>query len=145
MPTKSEAVLIALAAAVEGRLPVGTKFYRNSILPLNLTADGIVILRDGNPGDPEMLMSPPTYVYEHAAEFDVVVNARAGTDPSLLFDTIKAAIGLAIATDRTLGGLCDHVEAEAPILNDEAVEGGLGMTTASIPVKLIYATSDPLA
>ena len=34
--------------------------------------------------------------------------------PQVTFDTLTASIGAAIAGDRTLGGLCDWVEAEAP-------------------------------
>ena len=50
-----------------------------------------------------------------------------------------------LSADRTLGGLCDWVEAEAPRPVDLAVDGAAALKAAVIPVVLHYATSDPLA
>ena len=47
--------------------------------------------------------------------------------------------------DRTLGGLCDWVEAEAPRPVDLPVEGAASLKAAVIPVILHYTTADPLA
>jgi hypothetical protein len=61
------------------------------------------------------------------------------------FDTLTASIGSALAADRTLGGLCDWVEAEAPQPVDLPVEGAASLKAAVIPVVLHYSTADPLA
>ena len=61
------------------------------------------------------------------------------------FDTLCASIGALIAGDRTLGGLCDWFEAEAPRPVDLAVEGAAGLKAAVIQVILHYSTADPLA
>ena len=61
------------------------------------------------------------------------------------FDTLCASIGAALATDRTLGGLCDWVEAEAPRPVDLAVEGAASLKAAVIPVILHYTTTGSLA
>jgi hypothetical protein len=60
------------------------------------------------------------------------------------FDAITASIGAALAADRTLGGLCDWVEAEAPRPVDLPVEGAASLKAAVIPVVLHYSTDDPL-
>ncbi len=60
------------------------------------------------------------------------------------FDTLCANVGAAIAADRTLGGLCDWVEAEAPRPVDLAVEGAASLKAAVVPVILHYSTADPL-
>ena len=70
---------------------------------------------------------------------------RPASAPRLAFDTLCAGIGAAIAADRTLGGLCDWVEAEAPRPVDLPVEGAAGLKAAVIPVILHYSTADPLA
>ena len=49
-----------------------------------------------------------------------------------------------LAADRTLGGLCDWVEAEAPRPVDLAVDGAATLKAAVIPIVLHYAMSDPL-
>jgi hypothetical protein len=61
------------------------------------------------------------------------------------FDALTASIGAAIAADRTLVGLCDWIEAEAPRPVDLPVEGAAGIKAAVIPVILHYSTADPLA
>ena len=51
----------------------------------------------------------------------------------------------AIASDRTLGGLCDRVTAFAPDTSTLAVEGTAQVKGAVVTVELIYTTTDPLA
>jgi hypothetical protein len=46
--------------------------------------------------------------------------------------------------DRTLGGLCDWVEAEAPVPDDVPMDGAVTYRAATIVVRLHYATPDPL-
>ena len=64
---------------------------------------------------------------------------------SLLGLALCAFAGAAIAADRTLGGLCDWVEAEAPRPVDLPVEGAASLKAAVIHVILHYSTADPLA
>lgn len=143
MASKSETVLQALFTALGTTLPVGAKLLRNSVLPERVPAAGAMILRDGTPGDPEALMSPPCYVYEHRAEIDVIVEGtEAAREPA--FDALKLAVQAAIAADRTLGGLCDYVIGEAPAPINLAIEGAEGFKAATIPVVLTYGTTDPL-
>ncbi len=68
-----------------------------------------------------------------------------GADRDAAFDTLVAVIGTALAADRTLGGLCDGVEAEAPRPVDLPVEGAASPKAAIIPVVLHYSTADPLS
>lgn len=143
MASKSETVLQALFAALGTTLPVGAKLLRNSVLPERVPAAGAMILRDGTPGTPEALMSPPLYVYDHRAEIDVVVEGTEAAREAA-FDALKLAIHAAIAADRTLGGLCDYAIGEAPAPINLAIEGAEGFKAATIPVVLTYGTADPL-
>ena len=67
-----------------------------------------------------------------------------GGDRDGAFDALIASIGSAITADRTLGGLCDWVEAEAPRPVDLPVEGAASLKAGVIPVILHYSTADPL-
>ena len=100
-----------------------------------------LLLRDGEPGEPEVTLSPLRYHYQHRAEIEAVVQ---GADRDAAFDTLTASVGAALAADRTLGGLCDWVEAEAPRVVDLPVEGAASLKAAVIPVVLHYSTADPL-
>lgn len=141
----SETVLKALFAALGEAMPVGTTLVRNETIPTRLPQKGWVCLRDGDPGEPEVLLSPATYIFEHLAEVDVVIELRGSDARDALFDQLKQAVGAACAADRTLGGLCDYVLGRAPEAAEVPVEGGENLKAATIGIILTYATSDPLA
>lgn len=142
MPSTRELILQALHAALQ-TTPSAT-VLRGAVLPERVPAAGLLILRDGDPGAPEVTLSPLTYHYRHRADIEAVVEAGAAADRDAAFDALCAQIGATIALDRTLGGFCDWVEAEAPEPVDLPVEGAAGLKAAVIPVILHYASSDPL-
>ena len=114
---------------------------QRAVLPEREPAEGLLILRDGEPGEPEVTLSPLRYHYQHRAEIEAVVQGAAR---DAAFDTLIASVGATLAADRTLGGLCDWVEAEAPRPVDLPVEGAASLKAAVIPVVLHYSTADPL-
>lgn len=138
MPTTRETILAALHARLVA-LPATA--LRSDVLPERVPAAGLLILRDGDSGEPEVTLSPLTYHYQHRAEIEVMVQ---GASRDTTFDTLCASIGAVLATDRTLGGLCDWLEAEAPQPVDLPVEGATALKAAVIPVVLHYSTADPL-
>ena len=140
MSTTRETILTALADLLSTipHVPV----LRGEVLPERVPPAGLMILRDGNPGEPGVTLSPLMYHYQHRAELEVIVQSTAQRDS--LFDALTAQIGAVIAADRSLGGLCDWVEPEAPEPVDLPVEGGASLKAAIVPVLLHYATADPL-
>ena len=142
MPTTRETILQALLAALQ-TVP-GATVLREEVLPERVPAGGLVILRDDDPGAPEVTLSPLTYHYEHRAETEVIVQGKTPAVRANAFDTIVQAIGAALVTDRTLGGICDWTEAQAPQPVDLSVEGAAALKAAIIPVILTYTTADPL-
>jgi len=139
MPTTRETVLAALHVRLQ---PLAATTLRDEALPERIPAAGLIILRDGQPGEPEVTLSPLRYHYQHRAELEVVV--QAGTGRASAFDTLVAAIGAALQADRTLDGLCDWVEPEAPASVDLPVEGAASLKAAVITVVLHYSAADPL-
>ncbi len=143
MPTPRETILQALLTTLQ-TIP-GATVQRSEVLPERVPAGGLVILRDGEPGEPEVTMSPLQYHWRHRAEVEVIVQGKTPADRDAAFDALAAAIGTALAADRTLGGLCDWVEPEAPQPVDLPVDGAQALKAAVIPVTLHYVTADPLA
>lgn len=143
MLSTRETILQALHAALQ-IVPTAT-VLRSAALPERMPSGGLLILRNGDPGTPEVTLSPLTYHYQHRAEVEAVVEAETPADRDAAFDALVLTVGAALGLDRTLGGLCDWVEAEAPEPVDLPVEGAAGLKAAVIPVILHYATSDPLA
>ena len=140
MPSVRETILAALHARL---LPLAALVLRDEVLPERIPAAGLIILRDGQPGEPEVTLSPLRYHYQHRAELEVVVQAPNGRASA--FDTLIAAIGTALETDRTLGGLCDWIEPEAPASVDLPIEGASALKAAIITVVLHFTTTGPLA
>ena len=140
MPTARETILAALHARLS---PLAALTLRDEVLPERIPAAGLIILRDGQPGEPEVTLSPLRFHYQHRAELEVVVQAGPPGRASA-FDDLIAAIGAALADDRTLGALCDWVEPEAPNPVDLPVEGAAALKAAVITVVLHYTTADPL-
>ena len=131
-----------LFAALHARLSaLHATALRGEVLPERVPAEGLLILRDGEPGEPEITLSPLRYHYQHRAEVEAVVQ---GADRDAAFDTLCASIGVAIAADRTLGGVCDWVEAEAPRPVDLPVEGAASLKAGIVPVVLHYTLSHTL-
>jgi len=137
--TPRETILAALHTRLSA-LPATA--LRGDVLPERVPTNGLLILRDGEPGEPEVTLSPLAYHYQHRAEIEAVVQ---GTDRDADFDTLIASIGAALSIDRTLGGLCDWVEPEAPASVDLPIEGTAALKAAVITVVLYYTTTGPLA
>lgn len=140
MPTTFETVLAALHTRLQS---LAALTLRDEVLPERIPAEGLIILRDGQPGEPEVTLSPLRYHYQHRAELEVVV--QAGTGRATAFGSLIAAIAEALEADRTLGGLCDWVEPEAPASVDLPIEGAAALKAAVITVILHYSTTGPLA
>lgn len=142
MPTRREQILAALLARLQ-TIPSAVK--REEPLPEKVPAAGLVILRDGDPGEPEMLLSPLTYLWQHRAEIEVIVQQAPTETATAALDALLAEIGLVLSSDRTLSGLVDWIEWGAPRTRDLAIDGAAGLKAAVATVILHYASADPLA
>ena len=140
MPTTREITLAALHARLQS---LAATVLRDEVLPERIPPAGLIILRDGQPGEPEVTLSPLRYHYQHRAELEVIVQTPGNR--ATAFDLLIASIGTVLAIDRTLGGLCDWIEAEAPASVDMPVDGAVSLKAAVVTVVLHYSTSSPLA
>ncbi len=143
MPTPRETILSALHTTLQ--TVSGATVLRGEVQPERVPSGGLVILRDGEPGEPEVTLSPLRYHWRHRAEVEVIVQGRIPEARDAAFDSLVSAIGAVLATDRTLGGLCDWMEPDAPQPVDLPVEGAQALKAAVIAVTLHYTTSDTLA
>jgi len=142
MPSPRETILQALLVALTA-VP-GATVLREDVLPERIPPAGLVILRDGDPGTPEVMLSPLAYYFEHKAELEVIVQGKTPSVRATALDALAQNIGAVIAANRTLGGFCDWVEASAPKPVDLPVEGGEALKAAVIEITLNYTTVDPL-
>ncbi|WP_211219364.1 MULTISPECIES: hypothetical protein [Erythrobacter] len=138
-----EAILAALAAQLGAALAAPVR--RNAALPEKVPADGLVILRDGEPGEPEVTLNPRREWYRHRIELELFVpQGNAGGGEAAL-DGLLGAIGAALRADETLGGLAETLTPAAPEIGVLAIEGAVPLLTARLVLTAEYLVSDPLA
>lgn len=143
MSSKREQVLVAILALVEGALP-GATVKRNRDKPDFTGPGGIVIIRDGDLSESEVLLSPLTYIYDHHIQLEIAAFEANGVKANDAIDIMMVSIGTAIMADRTLGGLCDWIDAAPPVTDNLDAEGVAPGRWADAAILATYATSNPL-
>ena len=111
---------------------------RNEALPVSVPAGGLVILRDGEPGEPDVTLNPRTEFYSHRAEIEAFVTQPASGGGEDALDALLQQIGAVLAVDRSLGGLAEHLFCSAPVTDVMAIEGAAPILTARITVTIEY-------
>lgn len=142
MLTQRETVLQALFETLHSI--AGPKVLRNETLPEKVPTDGLLILRDGEPGEPETLLSPLSYYWQHLALLEVFVQAGTAAERDQMMDALFQEIATALITNQTLGGLCDRVTPHAADTSAVMIEGSANIKTAIVPIELIYTTASQL-
>lgn len=122
----------------------GPKVLRNEVLPEKVSTEGLLILRDGDVGEPEVLLSPLAYYWEHRASLEVFVQSADSDTRNSLMDKLFQNIATILAADPTLGGLCDRATPLAPSPETLAIEGAPSIKAALVPIELIYTTTSQL-
>jgi hypothetical protein len=141
--SKREQVLSALFGRLQ-EVPLAS-VKRNEALPQIVPASGLVILRDGDPGEPDVTLNPVHLFFSHRAEIEAFVSPPAGGGGEAVLDALLGEIGAALAADRSLGGLVENLFWSAPEISVLAIEGAAPILTARVIVTLEYLTADPLA
>ena len=142
MASTRETALLGLKTALETLS--GPTVERNKESPEEIPADGLVILWDGDPGEPDVVMSPLTYLYEHEAEVEALVQEAGDAARDTALDNLLGDIADALSADSTLGGAVDVLEVREPEIEGEEVTGAADIKGATVLVILYYATTNPL-
>lgn len=143
MTSKREAVLSAIRSLVATALPAAD-VKRNLAKPDRIPPGGLIVIRDGDPGEPDVTLSPLSYLYSHRVLVEIAAFEGASTTREQALDAMMRAIGAAIVANRTLGGLADWIEAEAPASGDAETAGSQPARFADLAIVAVYATPDPL-
>ncbi len=143
MTSTRELALQALFYTLKDALPDIT-VLRNSVLTTAVPDSGLIIVRDGEVGEPDMLLSPPRYIYKHKAECDVIIQHQDDLLREQQFDALLINVGDILQQTNTLNGLIDLLTVGSPELVTEPIEGAATMKAATVPVILEYVTDHPL-
>ena len=142
--SRTEQVLEGIKASIETIAEASVE--RNSVLPEKIPDGGLIILRDGDPGEPEQALGGfgSTY-YQHVVEIEVYLEEGDATARDAAFDALLQQIGAALEADPTLGGLAFGLTYGRPEPAIEAVAGAPAIKAATLTVTVDYETPTPLA
>jgi hypothetical protein len=142
--SKPEQVLAALKALLE--TVSDAVIERNSVLPEKIPHSGLVILRDGDSGEPEQALGGfgSTY-YQHAVEIEVYVEQGDAAARDAAFDALLQKVGAALEADPTIGGLAFGLTYGRPEPAVEAVAGAPAIKAATLTVTVDYETGAPFS
>lgn len=142
MTTVSETALAALATLLQNTYEAG-QFSRDPEKAPEESENGIVVMTDGERGEPLITISPLQYEFEHKAELEF---SASGTGRNAIVDGLLLKLDAALATNRTLGGtVVDARVMEAPVIEErDQVEGAETIRWALVYVRLEYVTSSPV-
>jgi hypothetical protein len=142
--SKTEQVLEAMQTLLE-TVP-GVTAERNSAVPEKIPDGSLLILRDGDPGEPEQAFGGfgGTY-YQHSIEVELYVEEDDGAVRDAAFDDLLQQIGAALEADETLSGLAFGLTYGRPETSIEAVPGAPAIKSATLTVTVDYETDAPLA
>lgn len=136
--SKTEQILVALRAGLE-TVP-GAKVERNTVVPEKIPAGGLIVLRDGDPGEPDTSLGGfGGAYYSHAIEVEVYVEAGDAA-----FDALLGELGTVLDADPTLGGLAFGMTYGRPDVDAEGVPGAPAIKAGTITVTVEYETESPL-
>jgi hypothetical protein len=142
--SKAEQVLEALKTLLE-TVPDAV-VERNSVLPEKVPAGGLIILRDGDPGEPEQALGGfGKAYYQHAVEIEVYVEEGDAATRDAAFDAFLRQIGAALEADPTLGGLLFGLTYGRPEPSIEPIAGAPAIKTATLTATVDYESDTPLS
>ena len=139
MASRREQILQALLTQLQTVALV--KVERNRMRPERVPPEGLLILRDGELGEPEVLLSPLLYVWTHVARLEIYSSSG---DLDGHMDALLVSVGAALSANPTLGSLIDLMDIGPPDFDGAAPEGGPDIKAAIVPVRLTYETTHPL-
>ena len=143
MSTKTERILTALTERL--RTVPKASVERNTAEIERIPAGGLIVVRDGDPGEPEETLGGIGSVYyAHAVEIEVYVVAGEAAVRDTAFDALVQAIGKALDADLTLGGLAFGMTYGRPAIDTEAAAGAPAIKTGTIEAVVEYETATPL-
>ena len=143
MTSKREQVGAAIEALVAAALPAAT-VTRNRTKADEIPAGGAVDISDGDPGEPEVELSPLTYNYSHPFGLLFGTERSVSLTAGERLDAMHVSVGAAVEANRTLGGLVDWLETTAPDRGDMDIAGAESGAASEAAIIAYYSTPSPL-
>ena len=144
MSSKTEQVLQAIKARL-GTIPDAI-VERNTAVPAKIPPGGLIVLRDGDPGEPDTTLGGfGSAYYGHRVEVEVHVQEANPAARDTAFDDLVVAVGTALEADPSLGGLVFGRSYGRPSTDLEPIDGAPAIKSGVIEITVEYESDAPLA
>jgi hypothetical protein len=139
MPTKHEAITLALVAALS---PHAARVMREQELPEYCPDEGLINVVPQDAEEEDQRLGTGVREFARVYELEVVVQDADETARAVALDAaLAAAAGL--LHGQLLGGLIDYLRLEAPQeTEDVPMDGAASLKGAVLPVTVFYETPD---
>jgi hypothetical protein len=104
--------------------------------------EGLVILRDGDPGEPDVTLNPRTEFYSHRVQLEALVTPASDGGREAMLDALIEDVAAALAPDPSLGGLAENLRLGPPETGTLAIDGAAPNLTAGLVVTVEYLAAD---
>ena len=143
--TSFKTIIDALNSLLSSSLS-GVTVLINVDTPEKIPSGGLVIVRDGDPGEPEEVLGGfRSCYYTHQIEVEIFCQLGNVIERDEAYDNLIEQIGAAIESDRSLGGLCQNMTYGYPQPNTNDVTGAAGIKSAVLNIVVEYETATPLS
>ena len=143
MSSKTERVLQAVHARLQAIPDAAVE--RNIAVPAKVPTDGLIVLRDGDPGEPDTALGGfGGAYYSHRVEVEVHVQNADPVARDTAFDNLLMAVGTALEADPTLGGLVFGMSYGRPSTDLEPIDGAPAIKSGVIEITVEYESDAPL-
>ncbi len=145
MPSShAEQVLEKLRALLDAGCDA--RVERNSVLPERIPPHGLIVIYDGDPGDPEQVLGGfNNAYYEHQIEVVLYMEDGNSAQRDQKFDALLLKIGEVLEDNPTLDGLVAGLSYARPETAIEPVLGGPAIKTGTLIIIAEYDTASPLS
>ena len=144
MSSKTEQVLQALYSLLQTIPDVTVE--RNIAVPAKIPVGGLIVLRDGDPGEPDTALGGfGSAYYSHRVEIEAHVQEADPAVRDTAFDDLVVAVGTALDADPTLGDLVFGMIYARPSTDLEPIEGAPAIKSGVIEITVEYESDAPLA
>ncbi|MBF0187079.1 MAG: acyl-CoA transferase [Magnetococcales bacterium] len=142
---KTEQILLALLTRLQGTPyePADgstVAVARNLSVPSLIPDGGLVILRDGDSGEPDWTLGgfDDHHYYRHAIPVEIHVQHADGAERDQRFSALVGWIFSVLKGDRTLGGLVTGMVFGLPESDLQLVEGGAAIKSGRVMIMVEY-------
>ncbi len=143
MQSQAEKILDKLKALIDAASTA--KIERNSAVPERIPPTGLVIIRDGNPGEPEYVLGGfANAYYSHNIEIEIYIQEPIPAMRDAKFDQLAQTIGAVLEANPELDGLVAGLTYARPETMTQPIDGGPAIKTGVINLLAEYETQTPL-